>query len=138
MTILRALGLKPVSVETHEVAKPLRIGIPGILDEGSQPARQCFGQTLLTWCVERTRQEQGAGIVIDTITVGAIGHRMDCMLEKAGVVTHRQKVSDLHFGRRLAAGGSDALIKPRNRPRAMPSSAFKSGDVTLCRSFPCH
>jgi hypothetical protein len=69
----------------------------------TQSRRQCFGQTLLTWIIERTSQQQRTGVIIDTIAVGAIRHRMNRMLEKPGVVAHGEKMTDLHLWRSVAA-----------------------------------
>ena len=47
--------------------------------------------------VERARHQQGAGVVVDTIAVQTIGHRMDGMLEQAGVIAHELEVIELHL-----------------------------------------
>jgi hypothetical protein len=74
-----------------------------MLDKGGQPGRQWFGQALLPWMVERASQKQCPGIVVDAIAVRAIWHRMDRMLEKPGVIAHGEKMTELHFWRRLCA-----------------------------------
>ena len=48
VTVFRAGVLQPTAIEAHEVAKPPRVRIPGMLDEGGQPSRQDLGQALLT------------------------------------------------------------------------------------------
>ncbi len=81
-----------------------------MLDEGRQARRQRFRKALLTWGVERAGHEQRAGIVVDAIAVRTIGYRTDRMLEKPRVVTHRQKMAQLHLRRR--AVGQDCRFRP--------------------------
>ena len=61
-----------------------------MLNEGSQPRGQRLGQALLAWVVERAGHEQRASIVVDAISVRAIGHRTDRMLESP-VSSHMDK-----------------------------------------------
>ena len=45
-----------------------------MLNEGGEADAQGFGHGLFARCVERTSYQQGAGVVVDTISVQAIGH----------------------------------------------------------------
>ena len=101
MAILRSRVFKPGPIKAHEIAKALGVGIPGVLDEGGEAGRQYLRQALLAGVVERARQQQRAGIVIDAIAVRTIRHAMNGVLKQAGIVAHRQEVIDLHFRRSM-------------------------------------
>ena len=61
-----------------------------MLDKSSDSGGQVFGQTLLAGAVERAREQQRSGVVVDAIAVSMIGHGMDRMLEQA-VSSHIDK-----------------------------------------------
>ena len=71
-----------------------------MLHEGGKAGRQDFRQALFAGIVEGAGQQQRAGVVVDAIAVRAIGHRMDGVLEQAGIVAHRQEMTDLHVAAR--------------------------------------
>ena len=73
-----------------------------MLDKGRKSRGQRFGQAVLARIVERTGQQQRAGVVVEAIAVRTVGHGMDRMLKKPGVVAHGQKVFDLQPRRRVA------------------------------------
>ncbi len=102
VTIFRTPIFKPASIKAHEVAKPLGIRVPCMLDKCSKSGRQGLRQALFAGAVERTRQQQRSGIVIDTIAVVTIRHGMNGMLEQPGVVAHRQKMIGPHLWRCVA------------------------------------
>src|SRR3546814_6428477 len=80
IAVLRPPLLKPMAVIAHEIAEAADCGIPRMLDE----ARIAQGQRVVFRerpGVETVQQHQRARIVVDAITVGAIGHDADAMLQ---------------------------------------------------------
>ena len=69
-------------------------------------------QWLFARRVERAGQQQGARIVVDTIAMRPVGHRMDGMLEQSGVIAHRQEMAELHLRRRQACCAQDLPSRP--------------------------
>ncbi len=64
---------------------------------------------------------------------------MNRVLEQAGVVAHRQEMTDLHFRWRTAVAQQRTGIQPRHHFETVPSlGAFKRGHVTLGCLLPGH
>ena len=139
MAVFRPGILQPAAIKSHEVPKPPGIGIPGMLDERGEPGRQHFRQTLLAGIVERARQQQRAGIVVDAIAMGAVRHAVHGMLKKAGVVAHRQEMVDLHFRRSAAVAQQRAGVRARDRLEPMSASGIlEHGHIALGGPLPGH
>src|SRR3546814_11195277 len=88
IAVLRPPLLKPMAVIAHEIAEAADCGIPRMLDE----ARIAQGQRVVFRerpGVETVQQHQRARIVVDAITVGAIGHDADAMLQDSEIIAHR-------------------------------------------------
>ena len=140
VAVLRAPVFEPAPIEAHEVAKPLRVRIPRMLDECGEPGRQRFGQALLARLVERAGHQQRAGIVVDAIAMRAIRHAMDRVLKQPGVVAHGQKMPDAHLRR-----GAGCRAKARfgrsaksRRSRCARRPRFERRKIALGDSLPCH
>ncbi|MCY1174592.1 hypothetical protein D9M73_147990 [compost metagenome] len=77
--VLRPEILAPGAIEIHEVAETPRLGIPRILQE-----RRIDRHPLVALAFVHRRhladQHQRAGVVVDTIAMAAVGHRIDRML----------------------------------------------------------
>ena len=97
VAVFRPPILKPAAVKAHEIAKSLRVGIPSVLDKRGKPRRQHLRQSMFAGDVERARQQQRAGIIVDAIAMGAIRHAVNGMLEQSGIVAHRQEMIDAAF-----------------------------------------
>ena len=73
--------------------------------------RADFGQQLrFAGIGKRAREQQGASVVVDTIAVSAVRHRMDGVLKHAGIVAEREEMADPHLrnGSTLAHGTTAA------------------------------
>ena len=53
-----------------------------------------LGQLRFAGVRKRAREQQGASVVVDTVAMGAIRHRMDGVLEHAGTVAEREEMPD--------------------------------------------
>ncbi len=107
VAVFGALWLQPDSAVAHEIPKPLRVGVPGMLNKRREPRRQDFRQLRFAGVVQRAGQQQRARIVVDAIAVRAVGHRVNGMLQKPRVVAHREKMRCAHIGKfiLIRAGG---------------------------------
>ena len=76
-----------------------------MLHERGKAGRQHFRQTPLTMMIERAGQQQCARVVIDAVTMVAVGYRMDRVLKQPGIVAHGQEMIDPHFGQHFAVPG---------------------------------
>jgi len=65
-----------------------------MLDECREARSDFFGQFHFVRIQERGREQQGASIVVDTVTMGAVLHRMDRVLEHPRTVAEREKMPD--------------------------------------------
>ena len=66
-----------------------------MLDEGREARGVDFGQQLrFTGICKRAREQQGASIVVDTVAMSAVRHRMDRVLEHSRIVAEREEMAD--------------------------------------------
>ena len=87
--ILRASVFEPFTLVGHEVTKPASVRIEGIVQEAQVDSRQiCQRRIHSIQVVCPDRNNQGTRVVIDAISVAAVGYRELGMLEDAGVVCH--------------------------------------------------
>src|SRR5581483_1085851 len=86
MAVLGTGLFEPAAVEAHEVAEPQGVGVPGVLHESREAHRKGLRQACTRRFLERTGQQQGPGIVVKAVAMGAVWRRVDCMLEQAGIV----------------------------------------------------
>src|SRR5271165_4030758 len=93
MTVLRTNILEPAPVETHEVPETLRVFVPRMLDEGRETGGQRIVQLFFAPSAERACDEQRTGVVVHAIAMGPVRHAVYGVLEKTGVVAHRQEMS---------------------------------------------
>jgi len=100
-----------------------------MLHECRKTGGQDLRQPLFARIVEGAGQQQRAGVVVDAITMRAIGHRMYGMLEQSGVIAHRQEMTDLHVGRRGAARFGEAVSERATTLSQWPCRAFSKTDT---------
>src|SRR5579872_5970055 len=96
MAVFRAALFQPDTAKAHEIAEAPRCRIPGMLDEGDEPRRQHFAKRLFAGGIEGAGQQKRASIVVYAIAVRPVRNGMYGVLEKTGIVTHRQQMADLH------------------------------------------
>src|SRR5579859_5566970 len=111
MTVFRATLFLPDTAKAHEVPEPAGRRIPGVLDIGSYTRCQWIKKGFLAGCIESAGQQKRPRIIIDAIAVRAVRNGMDCVLEKSGIVTHRQKMTNFHIGRRNVSSDGCSLFQ---------------------------
>ena len=139
MTVFRARLFQPSAIVAHEVAETPGVRIPGVLNERREMRRVDFGQPFrFTGFRKRAREQQGTGIVVDTVAVRAVCHRMNRVLEQSRIVTQRQEMPDPDLRnngclvrqgetRRCDELSSDLLVR-----------RIKNGEIALRRLCPRH
>ncbi len=110
MTVLRALRLEPLPAIAHKIAEPVRVLVPGVLDEGRKTRGHRFRQSGFARGRQRARQQEGTGVVVDAVAMSAVGDRVDSVLEQTGAIAHRQKMTGLQFGQGVTA--APQVIEP--------------------------
>src|SRR3984885_1720734 len=88
---------------------------------------------------ERRSHKQRARVVVHAIAMASVRHAIHGMLEKAGIVAHRQKV----LGPQVGGGEFSALRSAtfgqlQNRELAVAPGVLERRDITLRRAGPGH
>ena len=85
------------------------------------------------------RQQQGTRVVVDAVPMRAVRHGMDGMLQHAGAVAERQKVSGRYFRKVLFSAPRMVELDRHHGGRAGPRmQILEAGKIASCRLRPGH
>ena len=98
-----------------------------------------IGQLHFANILEQARKQQRAGVVINTVAVSAIRHRITGMLENAGAIAQRKEMSnlDLRYDVSISQSGHRTDRKVYSGLR-IPALGPERGKVALRRLHPRH
>ena len=116
-----------------------RLRVPRVLDECRKACRHRLRQLRFAALCERTREQQGARIVVDAVAMRAIRYRMDSMLDHARTIAEREKMPGPHLRYEKAlACGDDRINRKRSSRLELFVCRFEDRKITFGGLHPGH